>query len=432
MATDTQITIETLGAKGDGIGRLPDGRRVFVPKVLPGEVVRVSLGEKRDDGVSASVDDLIQTAPQRIQPACKHFDLCGGCVAQHMDAAFYTDFKTDQVRRALAQEGLKSVTVGVPHISPPGSRRRATLAAYRGPERLVLGFNQSRSNTIVDLDECPVLSPRLVEMIPALRAVLKKILTSGQGMDISVVEFNGAVDMVLRPWVKKAPKPGTQLPLFVLERLSEFANDLKIARLTWQNSAADDTDLTPVAWRAPFTVDLSGTIVTPPPGAFLQATREGEAALVQAVCGSVQKKKARIADLFAGCGTFTFALAAMGCKVHAVEGFAPALNALKAAMPGRPVTAEKRDLAREPLGAKELNAYDIIVLDPPRLGAFDQVKMIARSDVKQVTYVSCNPASFARDARVLVDAGFALDGVTTVDQFLWSPHMELVGVFRRK
>lgn len=428
MSKANQITIDSLGARGDGIGHLPDGRRVFVPGGLPGDVVTVVLGEKRDDGIAAEIENIVTPSHDRIAPACRHFEICGGCVVQHMNNAAYRAFKMEQVATALSRAGVAAKVIDGPHISPPGTRRRATFAAFRGPDRLVLGFNEARSTTIVDLAECPVLTPRLVALIPDLRSVVGKILTAGQGMDISVIDVNGAVDMVLRPWTKK--KTNTQLPMFVLERLSAFAEGHDIARLTWQNSAGDEEDLTPVAWRKPFTVNFSGTVVTPPPGAFLQATRDGEAALVAAVLDSLPKK-AKIADLYAGSGTLTFAMAAQKHKVHAVEGFTPAHLALKAAMPGRPVTAEKRDLARDPVMAKELKDYDVVVLDPPRIGALEQVKMIARSEVMQVTYVSCSPASFARDAAILCDAGFELGRLSVIDQFLWSPHIELVGVFAR-
>ena len=422
------ITIESLGARGDGIGRLPDDRRVFVPYALPGEIVSVELGDKRDDGIAAEIQSITTVSPNRIVAPCIHFGVCGGCVAQHMNEATYRDFKMDQVRTALSRAGVVAESIDGPHVSAPGTRRRATFAAFRGPDKLVLGFNEARSTTIVDLVECWVLTPRLVALIPDLRTVVGKVLTSGQGMDISVIDVDGAVDMVLRPWTKK--KTNTQLPMFILERLCAFADAHDIARLTWQNSAGDEEDLTPVAWRKPFSVDFSGTTVTPPPAGFLQATKDGEVALVKAVLDSLPKKS-RVADLYAGSGTFTFAMAAQKHKVHAVEGFAPAYIALKTAMPGRPVTAEKRDLARDPVMTKELKDYDVVVLDPPRIGALEQVKMIARSEVRQVTYVSCSPASFARDAAILCDTGFELGRLSVIDQFLWSPHIELVGVFVR-
>ena len=425
MSKSANITIESVGSRGDGIGHLEDGRKVFVPYALPGESVSVEIAGQRDDGLTSNLIDVAVPSPDRIAPACKHFGTCGGCVLQHMSDDAYRSFKIDALQKTLGS--LSSVDIDGPHVSPPGSRRRAVMAAYRDQNMLVLGFNQSRSNKIVDIEECPVLVPRLTAIVPALRETLFKILTSGQGMDVAMMESAGAVDIVLRPWVRKKSKD--PIPLFILEHLTKFAEKANIARLSWQNSADDDTDLTPVAWRAPFTIDLSGTSVTPPPGAFLQATAEGEAKLVSSVLSAIKGKKQKIVDLYAGCGTFTFALSGVGHKVHAVEGFALALSALKIAMPGRPVTAEKRDLAREPLSPKELSAYDVIVLDPPRVGAFEQAKMIARSNVKQVIYVSCSSASFARDAKVMVDAGYVLESLTVVDQFLWSPHLELVGVF---
>lgn len=430
MAPTFDITIDTIGARGDGVGRLPDGRKVFVSAVLPGENVQIEPGETTQDGVRARLINVIESSPDRIAPPCRHFESCGGCVLQHMNEASYRCLKMEQVTQILSRNGIMPAAIEGPFISAPGSRRRAVMAAYRDHTQFVLGFNEQRSNKIVDIAECPVLSPRLVAVVPQLRATISKILQPGQGMDIAVMESNGDIDMVLRPWTKK--KTHDDLPMFMLERLSAFAEAADIARLSWQNSADDESDLTQVSWRKPFTVDFSGTIVTPPPGAFLQATRDGEAALIKAVIEGLPKKgKIKAIDLYAGCGTFTFALSALKHKVHAVEGFAPALNALKVAMPGRPVTAEKRDLARDPLMHKELNEYNVAVIDPPRIGAAEQVKMLARSDVPTLIYVSCSAASFAKDAEILTDKGFKLQKLTVVDQFLWSPHVELVGIFRR-
>lgn len=434
MTTDVTVTIESLGARGDGIGRLPDGRRVFVPGVLPDEVVSVTPGDARDDGVSGRLNAVLQTSPDRIEAACQHFRTCGGCVLQQMNEAAYRAFKMDQVRKVLERNGLLIDVIDGPHISPPGSRRRATMAAFKASNRLVVGFNEQRSNKIVDLQECPVMVPRLMRLLPPLRKALSDILQAGQGMDISVVESGGAVDMVLRPWVKKKKKSEEQLPLKLLERMAAFAEEADIDRLSWQNSADDETDLTPLAWRRPFAVDFSGVAVTPPPGAFLQATVPGEAALVRAVLDALantRKKPKRVADLYAGCGTFTFAMAAEKYRVHAVEGFVPALNALQGSLRGFAITAEKRDLARDPLMAKEMKDYDAVVMDPPRVGAAEQAKMLAKSEVPLVISVSCSPASFARDAAILKEGGYRFEKLTVVDQFLWSPHIELVGVFRR-
>lgn len=428
MARTIAVQIDSIGARGDGVGRLPDGRRVFVPGTLPGETVSVGLGEARDDGVVGKLDEVIEASQERVKPPCVHFYTCGGCVLQHINDASYSAFKMDQVRTALERNNLVDIPVSGPHVSPPGSRRRATMAVFRASNKVVMGFNEFRSRRIVDQQECPILKPRLSSLVPGLRSVLANVLQPGQGMDVSMVEADGGVDMVLRPWVRK--KKETHLPMAVLEALSQFAEAADVARLSWQNSADDDTDLTPVAWRKPFTVNFSGAIVTPPPGAFLQATKEGEAVLVSSVL-EVLPKKSKVADLYAGCGTFTFALSAAGHKVHAVEGFTPALDALNAAMPGKAITAEKRDLARDPLMAKELKGFDAVVLDPPRLGANDQAKMLARSEVPLVVYVSCSPVSFAKDAAVLTGGGYRLESVNVVDQFLWSPHAELVGVFRR-
>lgn len=351
---------------------------------------------------------------------------------QGVPEAEYRAGKMARIGDALRARGIDpdSLTIDGPYVSPPGARRRAVMAAYRGHDKFVIGFNEPRSNKIVDLAECPVLHPRLVALVPGLRDCIASILTAGQGMDVAMTEADGTIDVVLRPWVRGKTPPLPQG--FMLERLSALAEAHDIARLSWQVRADDPSDVIPVAWRKPFTVDFAGTRVSPPPGAFLQATPQGEAALCAFVLDHLPQKKLKILDLFAGCGTFTFTLAARkGYKVHAVEGYRPALEAVMKAMPGRPVSAECRDLAEEPFLPRELKDYDVVLLDPPRIGAVEQVKALARSDVKTVIYISCHADSFARDASILQQAGFAIGPVRVVDQFLWSPHVELAAVLRR-
>lgn len=430
MKDFTDITIDYIGARGDGVGRLEDGRKVFVPAVLTGEKVHVELGDANAEGVRARLEAVIEPSPARVIAPCIHFGVCGGCSLQHLNEDSYRKFKMDQAIGALARAGIVPAKIEGPFISQRQTRRRAVYAAYRGEDRLVLGFNEQRSNIIVDQKECWVVKPRIFELIAPLRVALGGILQVGQGLDIAIMESGGDVDLVFRPWVKKK-KDVDQVPRHIMERLAAFAETQDIARLSWQHSAEDEEDVLPVAWRNPFSVDFSGVRVTPPPGAFLQATEEGEVLLSAAILAAFGKKTKKVVDLFAGCGTFTFAIAKAKYKVHAVEGYAPAVEAIRVAMPGSPVTVERRDLARDPLMHKEIDQYDAVVLDPPRLGAAEQVKMIKRSQVKLVVYVSCNAASFAKDAEVLAEGGFKLDKLTVIDQFLWSPHVELVGVFRR-
>jgi 23S rRNA (uracil1939-C5)-methyltransferase len=432
MKDFVDITIESLGARGDGIAHLEDGQKVFVPAVLPGERVSVELGETRQDGIRARLEQFHSSSPDRVPPPCIHFGVCGGCALQHLNDETYRRFKMEQVTHALSRVGITPKTIEGPFVSPPDARRRAVMAAYRDEEKLVVGFNEQRSIKIVDQQMCPVLKPRLAGLVPALRVALMGILQVGQGLDIAMMESGGDVDLVLRPWVKKKKGDVDHLPRHIMERLAVFAEENNIARLSWQPSADNDEDILQVAWRYPFTVDFSGVRVAPPPGAFLQATEEGEEILSARILEAFGKKTKKVVDLFAGSGTFTFAIAKAKYKVHAVEGFAPAVEALRAAMAGNPVTVERRDLAHEPLTHKELDQYDTVVLDPPRLGAPEQVKMIKRSQVKLVVYVSCSAASFAKDAAVLAEGGFTLEKLSVVDQFLWSPHVELVGVFRRK
>ncbi|HYD32392.1 MAG TPA: class I SAM-dependent RNA methyltransferase, partial [Azospirillaceae bacterium] len=299
-----------------------------------------------------------------------------------------------------------------------------TFAARRiGRKGVMLGFNERQSNKIVGLEECAVLDSAIVAVIEPLRAALAGLdLPEGETVDIAVARLGTGLDMLLT-----GP---ASLTREARERLGAFAEGIDLARLSWRPKASADSE--PVAHRRAVLARFGDADVPVPPAAFLQASRAGEEALVAAAVKAVGEA-ASVADLFAGCGTFTFPLAARAA-VHAVEGDAAALSALTQAahaQPGRRITTERRDLARDPLTAKELSRYQAVVFDPPRVGAGAQADALAQSSVPVAVGVSCNPATFARDARRLVDGGFRLERVVPVDQFLWSPHVELVGVFRR-
>lgn len=453
MSTNTQtydIKIDSLGAQGDGVGTLPDGRRAFVSGTLAGETVRARVQDEKPDGVFCAVVEVLEPAANRMAAPCPHYDRCGGCAIQHMDDASYSNFKMDAVRRALDQHGLEPETMDGPFISAPGTRRRATMAMYRSGQRVLIGFNERRSRSIVDLQTCLVLKPRLVALVPALRALGLTLLESGHGMDITMMSGDGdAVDLVFRPWKKtqnkhaqknrqarnrKEPKLKQKQidgpSLAILEALYDFANEHDIARIHWQDGFDKPDDLTPVADRAPFTVTLGGHMVRPSPGAFLQATEDGQAALTEVVLSGVGDAR-NIVDLYAGCGTFALALLRDKRHVTAVEGWRPAIDALSRAASelGGVLDTAHRDLVDDPLNAKELKDFDAVVIDPPRVGAKDQMREIANANVRTVVSVSCNPATFARDGAILKDAGFKLTHLRVVDQFLWSTHVELVGVF---
>lgn len=402
-----EITIEAVGAHGDGTGAWR-GERVFVPFTLPGETVAVRLGTRTRDGLRGAVEAVRAPSPDRIAPPCPHFGRCGGCSLQHWRAGACADWKRGRVVAALAQRGLGDVVVEPTVAIPPGTRRRATFAFKGG----AFGFNARSSGRIEPLRECPLLVPAIVALMAPLRALLPAIPGAG---DVYVAATETGLDV----WIDVAAPP----PLAALERLAAFAGSHDLARIGWRADGA----ATPVAQRRAPILTIAGTPVALPPRAFLQPSAEGEAALGARVVAAMDGALPAL-DLFCGIGTFALRLAALGA-VHAVDGDAGPIAALVAT---RRVTAETRDLLRRPVLANETRGCRGVVFDPPRAGAREQAEALAESDVATVVAVSCNPATFARDARALVDGGYALGTVTPVDQFPWSDHVELVARFTRR
>ena len=416
-----ETTIRALGAQGDGIGE-DGGRPLYVPLTLPGERVRVRLGERRGDGVAAEPVEMLSRSPDRQSPRCGHFGPCGGCSVQHLDADAYAAWKRDLIVAALSRAGLGDVPVAPTIATPPASRRRATLAARRIAGGTVLGFNARRRHHIVNLDACPVLVPALVEVLPMLREVLTGLLAPGATATVRLAALEPGLDILLG--LPVAPD------LTGRERLADFARAADLARLS---VALGDGEAEPLAARRVATLTFGDVTVAVPPGTFLQASAEGEAALTGLVVDAVAAA-ARVADLFCGIGTFSLPLARRA-RVRAVDADRPALAALAAATAGDRLagrlSTEHRNLFRDPLEGAELAGLDAVVFDPPRAGAAAQASALAASPVPVVVGVSCNPASFACDAATLVAGGYRPETVTPVDQFLWSAHVELVGVFRR-
>ncbi|GLR48442.1 class I SAM-dependent RNA methyltransferase [Sphingomonas astaxanthinifaciens] len=385
-------TIVRIAARGEGV--TASGRHV--PFAAPGDTI--------------AEDGTLVPGPHRQVPPCRHFPECGGCQLQHVDDAAYAAYLTGRVEGALAQQGIVT-ELRAPHLSPPRSRRRATLRALRAGGRIVLGFNAEKSVKVIDLAECHILRPELFAMVAPLRQLLNRLLKAKKTAEVQLTLADQGVDLLIR---------GVSAEGFeAAQGLVDFAQDHGLARL------AIDEGLGPeVRWEPqPATVTLTGKPVPLPIGAFLQATQDGEEALVAAVREAVGEP-ARTADLFAGIGTFALALSG---KVLAAEASRDAILALKRAAPN--VLADHRDLYRRPLTAAELAGLDAIVLDPPRAGAEAQVAEIAKSGVRSVAYVSCNPATFARDAARLVAGGYRLSWVRPVGQFRWSTHVELAAAF---
>ncbi|WP_425430379.1 class I SAM-dependent RNA methyltransferase [Caulobacter mirabilis] len=391
---------------------------VYVPLTLPGERVRA-----RREGDRAEAVEILSPSADRVDPACRHFGHCGGCALQHWASAPYLDWKGEQVRFVLGKERLDTEILPT-FASPPGSRRRLALHARKGgkgaPVRL--GFKERRSWSLVDIEECPISDPRLVAALPALRALAEPFLEHPKSAPTLHVTWTGTgLDVDVTGIERKSGGLSADARM----RAAEAASAGDMARVTLAGE-------TVYQLRQPV-VRLGPALVALPAGAFLQATPQAEAAMAEMAVEAVQGAK-RVADLYCGVGTFTFRLAQVA-SVLAADAAGPAIAALRAAIataPGlKPIEAETRDLSRRPVTAAELGKIDAVVFDPPRAGALEQTREIAASKASRVVAVSCNPATFARDARVLVDAGFTLERLRPVDQFLWSPHVELVAVFSR-
>jgi len=386
--------IVRIAARGDGV--TASGRHV--PFGVPGDILL-------DDG-------SLRAGPHHQAPPCRHFPECGGCQLQHVDDEQYKAYSRSRVETALAQHALETV-IREPHLSPPHSRRRASLRAMRLGKGAVVGFNAARSHRIVDMREDFILRPELFALVEPLRDLAAGLLQPKRPADFQLTLLDQGVDLLLKG-VEPAGLAG-------IERLAAFCERHGLARLSLDRGLGPETFYEPT----PVTITLSGTPVGFPAGGFLQATEDGEAALVEAVRESVGGSS-RVADLFAGLGTFALAL---NGKAYAAEASRDAVLALKAAAPH--VAADHRDLYRRPLDADELGRFEAVVLDPPRAGAEVQVAALARSAVPRIAYVSCNPATFARDSRIIVDGGYSLDWVRPVGQFRWSTHVELAACFTR-
>jgi 23S rRNA (uracil1939-C5)-methyltransferase len=413
---DELLTIERIGGQGDGIARTPAGA-VFAPLTLPGERVRAEVKDGRAEGI-----EIVEASADRIAPVSPQYGDCGGCSLQHWAATPYLEWKREQVRLALAREGIET-EIEATVATPAHSRRRIALHARRTPEgRVILGFKARKSWRLVEVSECPVADPRLVATFPALAKIAAAFLEHPKsaptlhatwtlsGLDVDVTGVERKSGGLSRDRQMQAIRAAGEADL---ARLSLAGDTLVMARQ-------------PRVQFGPATVPI-------PAGGFLQAVPEAEAAMTSRAVAAVKGAK-KIADLFCGSGTFTFPLA-MVAPVLAADGSAAGIAALKAGVGTasglRQITAEARDLFRRPLTPFDLKGCDAIVFDPPRAGAIDQTQQIAGTKASVVVGVSCNPQTFARDARTLIDAGFRLETVTPIDQFLWSAHVELVGVFRR-
>lgn len=423
-----KLDIVRLGHEGDGIGSL-DGEAVFVPFAAPGDELTVEVDDDR-----GRIVDILVPGADRAEAVCRHFGTCGGCAMQHIRADAYTAWKSGIVAGALARAGLE-VELRPLVAAPQSSRRRAILGAKRGGQGIVLGFHEPRGHRIVDMAECPVLSPAIVDRLPQLREIAEAILprftargpgASAEGLRLIATLCDNGLDVVVEG-------AGKSLPAAVREKIARAASDGRLLRVS--------LDRDPVYVTADPLIRFGTADVVPPPGAFLQAVPEIERAMADQIAEALTQKRPgrkpakRVADLYCGVGTFTLPIASR-TEILAIDSDKRALEALAAATrrtPGlRTVTTLVRDLHRDPLSARELDAFDAVVFDPPRAGAAAQAERLAKSKVATIVAVSCAPGTLARDLAILCAGGYAIEQITPYDQFLYTPHVETVAVLSRR
>lgn len=396
------VEIIRIASRGDGV--TADGRHV--PFAAPGDKLNPGGG-------------LIH-GPHHAEPPCPHFQLCGGCQLQHLDDEVLKTFIRDRIVHALTAQDIELPEFMPVHVSPSHSRRRVAVRSAWAGKQFQLGFSSEKSHRIVDLKQCDIMSPELFALLQPLRAFLAPRIGPKRNVEIKLALVDQGVDMLIENWTPEG--------LETHEAMTEFATANGLARLSVDDGYGPTTYWEP----EPVTVMLGGIAVSYPPYGFLQATTDGEQALALAVQNIVSEAKL-VADLFSGLGTFAFGVA-NGRKIYAAEAERAALLAMKAAAGKKELQlfAEHRDLFRRPLTPAELNRFAAVILDPPRAGAREQVVELAKSDVSKIAYVSCNPSSFARDAKTLIAAGYVLQRIWPVGQFRWSTHVELAGEFTRQ
>ncbi len=422
-AAEAEITIDRIGSAGDGMAVLPDGRPAHVARTLPGEIIRIGTTPGAARTTRAVLSRIVQASSERVAPPCPHFATCGGCALQHWDDAAYADWKRGLVVTALQRAGFATPNIGPLIRTPPRSRRRIDLAAQRIEGGLLLGLHRIASHDIVDMHVCEIMHPAVFALVAPLRRVLAGLAAIRRTASVLINLLDNGPDLLIR----------TDGPLAPTDRakLAAFAAAQQVRRISW--SLGEGIAESAATLAAPV-IHFAGREVEPPPGAFLQASAEGEAAIAAAVLDGLPAKltgKSRAVELFAGCGTISFPLAER-LRVVAYEGDALAAAAMRRALSGTRVEITHRDLARQPLSAKELSGAAAIVLDPPYTGAPLQMPAIAASGAPRVIYVSCNPAMLSRDAASLAQAGYTLVQATPIDQFLWSAHVETVAVFEKR
>lgn len=417
------LQIDHIGSGGDGVG-LQEGTTVFVPKTTPGDVAVVREASRTTEGIFARLVQVLEPGPDRIQAPCPVFDVCGGCALQHLSLAAYERWKIDKVQKTLSKAGVTFEHWEEPEFLPAATRRRVTFSALKTKSEFFFGYTEGRSHHILDIAHCPVLDPALDQKMQALRPFIAQSIPPGAAVDVMLQKIEHTFDLLITGEIMIKGK-------FSYDQHEAFAEiaRLGIARIAYRTKefAAPEIILAQNSVIKKFGV-LNVEI---PPAAFLQASDAGENILSAAVHTGAEDAK-NIADLFCGAGTFTGVVLDKAQKIYAADFDAGAIHALKkAAQNFKTIQIEKRNLFKNPLTAQELSDFDCVIFDPPRAGAKEQSEHLAQSTVARIIAVSCNPATFARDARLLMAGGYRLKSLKLIDQFVFSAHCELIGIFEK-
>ena len=419
MTVDLKIT--ELGAAGDGIAH-SNGKTYYVPYTLPGDIITAEEGEKKGKGFTAELSSIVTPSDLRTKPPCKHFGTCGGCSLQHMQDDALAEWKIQLIRENLSRAGIEDVTFNPVQTSPAHSRRRVEFVAAKRKKGVMIGYHLKRSHQINDIGECPLINKELMALVQPLRLLLSDIMPRNSRARLILTNSPNGPDLLI--------SAEFSVDLDIREKLASFAAEYGLSRICW----LDQTDkyLETVCEFKPVEIPIGQSKVAISPGGFLQATQEGQETLINLTLSEIPSGAA-IADLFAGCGSFTLPATAVAKHITAYENDLYLINALKKSANTNmlPITAEERDLFRNPVPAHELNNFDCVIIDPPRAGASAQVEEIGYSTLKKVIFISCSPASFSRDAQHLIEAGYQMGPVTPIDQFRWSNHVELFATFTR-
>jgi 23S rRNA (uracil1939-C5)-methyltransferase len=416
-----EVVIESLGLRGDGVAHL-NGEQIFIPFSVPGDHLRISVDHR---GKFTRIIEHTAHGPAQKKPVCEHFGQCGGCSVQHIIDATYKRWKENILIGALARRGINTADVMPMVAISPGSRRRARLHFIQTNNGLVLGFKSARSDQVVGVNSCPLITNAMRALISPIGLALSGFSGNGVCGEVSLTETNTGVDLLFALQ--------TEPSLSLREKLSRFAHDHNVARISLKGfDKYFDQDPEPVVIRRTPEIDFSGLKVKLPMDGFVQPTKDGETLLRRKLLDFI-KSTDRVVDLFAGSGAFSLPIARYCLSVHAVDMSARQIRALEESAKehglSTRVSAEIRNLDQRPLLENELKAFTFAILDPPRIGAFSQVQRLAKSDVPTIAYISCNPVSFAKDAEVLTKAGYSPLNIMPIDQFLWSHHLELIAIF---